>query len=1186
MEPRPAPPEPSPPGSSLLINVLGGFAIRRDGELLPPFPTQKCEQLLGYLALHSDRDVPREPLAGLFWPQMTDEAARQNLRTTLKHLRDILEPQPQEKGQIVAGSRVSVRFVPPPGCQVDAVEFRRLAAQGLKAANPGERVALLETAVGWYHGPLLPGCELEWCEEVRRELEAQHEECFRALVDAHKAQNHHSQVVKWARRALDVDPWNEEYHREVMLHLWLMGDRAGVREQFAECRRQLAELELDPSTESAALYEELITTSYTPPPSPSDRALGLVEWVGPLIGRHQELSRLWQAWSDAGHGVGQLVFVSGEPGIGKSRLGQELLQLVEGTDDLPVYGQGYSLGRSPIYWPLTDALRGAVAVARRRSLKLGTPQTLARVARLLPELRELFPDLPASGSEEESELFDGLCRFFLDLARQRRLCLFMDDLQWADDATLRFLHYLWRHAADAPLLLVAAFREAEARENTLLVRWRREVEARHAGARLALPRLNVEAVEELLRNLAGDGAPLPVGLPRLLHQETDGNPLFLIMTLRALFDEGLLARDERGGWRPSPALQEVLSSAAAGDGRPVERLPVSPSIRACVLERVERLDPPERRLLEAASVLGQSFDSETLGLVAEQSSADAMETADRLLRLDLLREEVAGNLGFPHDRIREVVYDELSQPRRQRLHLRAGQALEAQLGSRAETRAAELAGHFLRAPQPQGAGPAVLYLLAAGQAALSLSAYQEAIRHLTTAVELLDTLPDDGARLEQRGEVVWALARAHRGAGASSRGAALLQETIDRCRSAAYPAGEARGCARLADFLLIEVGTGAERRQGAERHQGGALSGPTRVEILFRRAIALCVQHGLDTWMHQPRLDLAFYYWRLRPNLAEQEQLVADVVRNLDRLEPRHVHQALTMQIGIHGARDQWEQAREAFALALAHGGPYPLYLFQLLAEWEERLEREGRRDWFMSLCREWQDQARAAGCRHLPAQWLLEATQPHDIGGLGGFTHSFSEGPLPPDLVWVDPLGAGPPASHPGEPLKLMPPEGLDLWPHNNLNAPRLLVPVDDDFVAETHVTIGEEGAVAAGLLLWVSDHDYVRLERADVVNGDGIQMEARVGGEYLLLGRGWLRPRSIWLRLERFGGQVRGLCSEDREQWWACGSTAFRSEGPVKVGLACIAQGSRGSASFDQLTVWSGVAQEETLCQAADGP
>lgn len=1181
MDPPPASPEPSPSGPSLQIHLLGGFAIRRDGELLPPFPTQKCEQLLGYLALHGDRDAPREPLAGLFWPHMIDEAARQNLRTTLKNLRDILEVEPEEKGQLVAASRTAVRFVPPPGCLVDAVEFRRLAVQGLKSADPGERVALLEAAVGWYHGLLLPGCDLEWCEELRRELAALHEECFRALVGAHKAQNHHSQVVRWARRALDVDPWNEEYHREVMLHLWLMGDRAGVREQFAECRRQLAEIELEPSPETAALYEELITTSYTPPPSPSEGALGLVEWMGPLIGRHQELARLWQAWFDAGNGAGQLVFISGEPGIGKSRLGQELLQLVEGTDDLPVYGQGYSLGRSPIYWPLADALRGAVAVARRRSLKLGTPQTLARVARLLPELRELFPDLPPSGSEEESELFDGLCRFFLDLARQRRLCLFMDDLQWADDATLRFLHYLWRHAAEAPLLLVAAFREAEARENTLLVRWRREVESRRAGARLALSRLNVEAVEELLQHLAGDGGPLPAGLPRLLHRETDGNPLFLILTLRALFDDGLLARDERGRWRPAPVLQEILGSGLATDDEHlVKRLPVSPSIRACILERVERLDRRERRLLEAAAVLGQSFDSETLGLVAEQSSAEALESADRLLRLDLLREEVAGKLGFPHDRIREVVYDELSQPRRQGLHLRAGQALEAQLGSRAETRATELAGHFLQAPQPQGAEPAVRYLLAAGNSALALSAYGEAVRHLTTAVELMDSLADDETHLEQRGEVVWALARAQRGAGASGPGEALLQEYIDRCRSARYPAGEARGCARLADYLLIAVGTGAERRQE------GPITGPTRVEILFRRAIALCVQHGFEAWMHRPQLDLAFYYWRLRPNLDEQEQLVADVVGDLDRLEPRDVHQALTMQIGVHGARDRWEEAREAFTLALAHGGPYPLYLFLLLAEWEERLEREGRRHRFVSLCREWQDQARAAGCRHLPAQWLLEAAQPRDVRGLNGFTHSFVEGPPPPELVWVDPLGVGAPTTHPGEPLQLKPPEGLDLWPYNNLNAPRLLVPVEGDFVAETHVTIGEEGAVAAGLLLWISEQDYVRLERADVVNGDGLQMEARIGGEYLLLGRGWWRPRSVWLRLERFGAQVRGLCSEDREQWWACGSTSFHPAGRVEVGLACIAQGARGSASFDQLTVWNGAAEAAPECLAADGP
>jgi DNA-binding SARP family transcriptional activator/regulation of enolase protein 1 (concanavalin A-like superfamily) len=1150
---------PTEPGGPYSIHLLGRFLLIWEGKPVLRLRTKKTEYLFAYLAMRPDHVHEREILAGTFWPDVEEKKARDGLAKAIQFIRQDLKLERDGSEPVIESTNHGVRFVGPTGCEVDVLQFEQYARRGLEAGlGVQERIEVLETAVGYYYGQLLPGCDYEWFENRRLHLETRHEECLRALIEASKTLRQPARVIKWARALLQVDPFDEECHREVMRQCRATVDRGGVIQQYEECCRILAAEDLEPSPETVALYHELLKPAPDPPPLDPHRPSEHLELVGPLTGRESEMQRLWRAWVATGHGVGGLVFLSGDAGIGKSRLGKELLQLVEAAEALPVYAQGYHMERGLLYQPLVDALGRTIEVADRLGLELGTPPVLSHVARLVPALRNRFLDLEPAGSGEERDLFDALCRFFLDLARQRRLCLFLDDLQWADDATLRFLHYLWRRAAGAPLLLVGAFREAEAKENTLLVRWRREVEAQHPDARLALPRLSEAAVRELLERLAGENAPLPDGMAPWLHRETKGNPLFLLMTIRSLFEQQILTRDEDGVWKPGSALKPKLGPKGELVSKEVlEQLPLSSTIREWILERLERLGEPERRLLEAAAVLGQSFDYESVTQVAGQAAEEAVPVVERLLEVDLLREEVPGKLGFYHDRVREVVYGRLFLPRRQALHQRAGELLEAQWGPAAETRAAELADHFLKGLQPRGTEPALRYLIKAGVAARRLRANAEAMRHLETALELLDTLPEDESHGALRCDAVHELSRVYRAQGETERGEALLIDFIQRCRLNVAPLPEAQGARSLAGFLWL--GHSAPRNLA-------------RIEALYERALSLCARHGLDEWSVKPRTDLLLFYMAVSPDPTGAARLAEGLTRDLDRFPPQDAQEALTLLMGFHGAQGRWEEAHAAFCRSLDYGGPI-LLTFHLVLGWlEQRAEREGTRERFATLCEDWHARALAIGVRNLPVQWYLMPAEPAP-GERRLFLDVDCTREAPPaEMFWVDPLQIARPVHVRGDGLRFAPPQGAELWSHTNLNAPRLMVEVRGDFVAETRVELGETSSVQAGLLLWAGEKDFVRLERVrSRSHADGVNLEAETDHQFRCLGRGSFTSRAVWLRLERQGSQVRGLCSADRQQWWACGSGSFVSDDVVQVGMACVVQEPGASACFKRFTVWN---------------
>jgi oligopeptide transport system substrate-binding protein len=328
---------------------------------------------------------------------------------------------------------------------------------------------------------------------------------------------------------------------------------------------------------------------------------------------------------------------------------------------------------------------------------------------------------------EQARLFDGLARFLAELSSSRPLLLVLEDLHWAGESTLQLLHYLARHlVAHHPVLIVGTFRpEALGLQHPLLTLRRRL--AREGLARpLRLARLSPEAVEAMVVDMSGtEEAVAP--LARRLYEETDGNPFFVLETVKALFEAGLL-RVEQGTWR--------------GDFAEIARgvIPLPTAVGEVIQARVHRLDAEAREALRVAAVLGQAFDFDLLRAAWGRDSEATLEALDSLLRRRLIEEAVSDHdYAFGHDKIREVVYAAMARQQRQFLHAQVGMALESLCAPEMRARVGELASHFQQARQldPSLTEKAIAYLLQAGDRARHACAHQEAVVHYEDALVLL-----------------------------------------------------------------------------------------------------------------------------------------------------------------------------------------------------------------------------------------------------------------------------------------------------------------------------------------------------------------------------------------------------------------------------------------------------------------
>jgi DNA-binding SARP family transcriptional activator/tetratricopeptide (TPR) repeat protein len=715
---------------------------------LPLPATLKAQSLLAYLIVHRDRPHSRDHLAELFWGDRPEHNARRSLATALWQIHRCLPGD-----DFILADAAGVQFNPHTAFWLDVAEFEKLA----RMRTPPTHVSALQEAIDLYRGDFLDGFYDDWALSERYRLESLYCDALAGLMAARETLGEHAAALAVAQRLLEQDSMREDAHRAAMRAYCRLNQRHAALSQYARCQQTLqAELGVEPMAETLALRREIaegrLACETRPevaavPAVPQRRELARhpldVAGQMPLVGREQELACLAETWRAALAGQGSLLLISGEAGVGKTRLAQEFADQQRWQGIRVLQGRCYEFERLLPYQPVAEALRSLPPDVARAAAASVPGWVIAQATRLAPDLvgQEFELPGPDMGSEGEAQerLFEAVSRFLAQLADQAPLLLVLEDLHWATDSTLQLLHYLARSIIAQPLLIVGTLRTEAVPPAHPLATLGRRLERDGLARRLSLSRLSAVAVASLIGQLSGEGeAAAP--LADRLYRETEGNPFYLIETVKALFEQGAI-RVEAGVWR--------ADYAALGRGR----LPLPAGVSETIAARVGRLSDEAQDAVRVAAVAGREFDFDLLKGAWGRGEEATLSALDDLLRHRLIAEAVGiagADYAFTHHKIQEVVYEGLPRHRRLYLHGRVAQALERAHAGDLDACSAQIAGHY---EQAGAAEQAASFYRRAAETARRVYANQDAIAYLSRALALI-------SEADHAGRFTLALARA------------------------------------------------------------------------------------------------------------------------------------------------------------------------------------------------------------------------------------------------------------------------------------------------------------------------------------------------------------------------------------------------------------------------------------------
>ncbi|GHO50460.1 ATP-binding protein [Ktedonospora formicarum] len=656
----------------------------------------------------------REKLMTLFWPDLEEQQGRTILRRTLAILREALGETtvaPHEAHLVVERNALGVR---PTSAIVSNIAllnaaFARVRSHlALDQVQDEERHQLaiqVQEALRQIRGAFLENFSLPdapafdtWISTQREALRHRVSVLFDALSTWQMEGGELVNALATATHWVSFDPGDEAATRRLMQMSFMVGRRDEALQVYETARAWLSrELGVEPAPETMALAERLsrdFPLRLPGPPQPSSQfSVAAVHLDGLLVGRTREYASLVEHYHRVTRQETHLVLLEGEAGMGKTRLGTDFLAWAAMQGAEVLHAQAFANGRSLSYQLIVDMLRRRVEEQNAPD-DLLSDLWLSELSRILPELRDRYPDLPVPLTDESTghtRLFEAIARLGMAWASRRPLVVFVDDLQWIDIASRNVLFYAWHQwrASQLPVLLIVSVRSEELLTQPDLQAWLFNLKQEGPTCALTLEALRYEDLVQWVQYLdacalqqgsgktaekernraTADGTPFV----QWLFNKTRGQPLYVEEVLRALLERQMLRALPRpdGTWAINMSVTDVE----------IEQWhDILPSrIHDTIRMRLTYVSSVARLLLNAASVLCHDFTLEQLCQVTELSENDTLQALDELLCHHLLIEHVNGAVtySFSHDTLREVVYSEIGESRRRVFHHRVLQHLQA-----------------------------------------------------------------------------------------------------------------------------------------------------------------------------------------------------------------------------------------------------------------------------------------------------------------------------------------------------------------------------------------------------------------------------------------------------------------------------------------------------------------------------
>lgn len=502
--------------------------------------------------------------------------------------------------------------------------------------------------------------------------------------------------------------------------------------------------------------------------------------AGVFVGRDAEMRDLKSSVDAALSGQALLLMLVGEPGIGKTRLTEEVSTYARLRGAQVLLGRCYEGEGAPAYWPWIQVVRSYVHEKTPETLISEMGSGAANIAQMVSEVRERLPGLPEppvlDPDESRFRLFDAVANFLRNASKSQPLVIVLDDLHWADKPSLLLMQFLARELRGTRVLGIGTYRDVELGRHHPLAQTLAELAGENVVRRVLLRGLEEHDVARFVE--LNSGVVPEETLVKTIHRETEGNPFFLAETVRLLVSEGKLTK-----------------GAASSSSWSVT---IPQGVREVVGRRLNRLSENANSVLSFASVIGRDFSLNVLQRASELDKELVLDGLEEALEARVITEEEGiGRYRFSHALVRETLYDDLSTTRRIKMHRSLGRILESMYSTDLDRHLPELAHHFFESAAAGEVDKAIEYLRAAGERASLMTAYEEASEHYDKALQVyeLKDPPDDHLLCD----LVLGLARAQtnsgetQGARDSFDRAAKLAVKLDdpaRMAQAALGAGE------------------------------------------------------------------------------------------------------------------------------------------------------------------------------------------------------------------------------------------------------------------------------------------------------------------------------------------------------------------------------------------------------------